>query len=185
MTWTRLDDSWTDSATLANLDFAVRWHYLAMIQFCCRTDGPTGLMRLVDARRVSDHPNPDAAINDLVNAGKLERVGPGNVRLLEIADHVPPEWVTKKRADDAHRKRRSRAHRSGDHSLCIFGSGCSDAPRPPDEVVGHRDMSRDIHDESRDGTGRDGTGSSYAGGNKKQDDPQWNVTPIPGQRASA
>ena len=172
MTWTRLDDTWSDQASLSEVDFAVRWHYLAMIQFCCRNDIRTGLMRRVDALRCSDVPDPQRAISALAAVGKLELVGETGVRVLDIAEHVPPEWVVRKQQRDKVNQRRARAHKAGDHSLCIFGSGCALAPRPADS---HDDSQRDSQDDSRDGTGRDGTGN-YTGG--AQVEPVWNVTPI-------
>ena len=38
VTWTKLDDLWCERRELAAINFADRWHYLAMIQFCSRAD---------------------------------------------------------------------------------------------------------------------------------------------------
>lgn len=154
MTWTRLDDTWVDKPQLEDLDYADRWHYLAMIQFCCRNDRTNGVIRNVDARRCSDHPNPAVALANIAAAGLIDIVGKA-YRLVEIDAHVAPPWVAKKQERDKLAQRRSRAHKAGDHGLCIFGS-CPDAPRPDDNSDDGHD---DCHDDSRDGTGRVGTGS--------------------------
>ncbi len=172
MSWTRLDDSWCDAPALEALDFATRWHYLCMIQFCCRNDRRTGVIRAVDARRCSDHPDPARALADLDRAGLIEVADGGAYRLINIGDHVPPDWVVKKAERDKIAKRRQRAHKAGDHSMCIYGSGCGYAPKPE----GHDDSRDDSHDEYRDGTGRDGTGM-YTGGSQEASD--WNVIEIP------
>lgn len=148
MTWTRLDDGWTDKPELEDLDFATRWHYLAMIQFCSRNDRDTGIIRAVDARRCSDVPEPARALAQLEQAG-LITIEAKAYRIVNIDEHVPPPYIRNQAEKAKLRKRRERAHKNGDHSLCIFGS-CSDAPRPAEDVTGI--VTRDI------GTGRDGTG---------------------------
>jgi len=117
VTWTRLDDSWTDKAQFDDLDFATRWHYLAMIQFCCRNDRNDGSMRHSDAKRASDHPDPPRALAELTRAGLIEIISTG-YRIVDIDSHVPPPWVAQKQVRDRDRKRRERAHKAGDHSLC-------------------------------------------------------------------
>jgi hypothetical protein len=139
VTWTRLDDSWSERRDLGNLPVHVRWHYLAMIQFCSRTDRVDGLIRRRDAQRCSDVDDVDAALADLVAAGFLTTEG-ASFRVVEIDSHVPPPYVRKSAEQARVRKQRSRAHKSGDHSLC----------REHCEVTG--DVTRDP------GTGQDGTG---------------------------
>lgn len=124
MTWTRLDDRWTDSPALEDVSFEDRWHYLAMIQRCTRTETDDGIVRAVDARRCSDHPDPAAAITRLVDAGLIEIVPGGKYRLVAIDDHTPPPWVRKKTERDRDDKRRKRAHDTGDHSLCKPTAPC-------------------------------------------------------------
>lgn len=126
MTWTRLDDSWTDDPRLAQVSFDVRWHYLAMIQMCSRTKRYDGKLRLVDALRASDVPDPSRAINALVGLGLATRTDP-EVALLEIDDHVPSESVRNNSARTRERMRRSRQHQSGDHSEC-YTDHCKHAP---------------------------------------------------------
>lgn len=155
MTWTRLDDSWTDKPQLADLDFATRWHYLAMIQFCCRNDRHDGSLRNSDARRASDHPEPPRALADLANAGLIEITSTG-YRIIEIDAHVPPPWVAQKQERDRERKRRERAHKAGDHSLC-------DPDRCP-AVTPSVTTTVTPNVTTNPGTGRDGTGRASTTG---------------------
>ncbi|MDQ1130242.1 hypothetical protein [Microbacterium sp. SORGH_AS_0888] len=173
MTWTRLDDSWTDKPQLEHIDYAGRWHYLAMIQFCCRNDRHDGLIRASDARRASDHPDPARALSELAAVGLIEVVGAG-YRIVEIADHVPPPWVAKKQERDRERKRRERAHKAGDHSLC-------DADHCP--VAANVATTVTTNVAANAGTGRDGTGrADIATGSENVMD--W-PTVVPGKSGEA
>lgn len=146
MSWTRLDDTWTDSTVLADLDFADRWHYLAMIQFCSRTEKVDGVLRVVDARRCSDHPDPNQAVRNLADVGLVE-IRQHDVKLNLIDDHLPPPSVRNRKEAQNQRKSRSRAHQVGNHSHCI-PENCDRAPK--------REVTSDV---TRDpGTGQDRTG---------------------------
>ncbi|SDH75413.1 hypothetical protein [Agrococcus jejuensis] len=177
MSWTRLDDSWTERQDITDLTFEDRWHYLGIIQFCSRTDLVDGVVRAVDARRASDHPNPAAAVERLVAAGLLEEVVRG-VRVKQIDQHLPAPHVRRQTEQAKIRKRRERAHRAGDHSLCsperceALGAPARDVTQ---EVTPH--VTRDV------GTGRDGTGldehpPAHA---HAREHPGW-PTAVPGQR---
>lgn len=74
MTWTRLDDGWTDQQVFDAIPYEIRWHYLSMIQFCSRTARYDGIVREEDARRCSDVSDPDIANTTLVAAGLLAKV---------------------------------------------------------------------------------------------------------------
>lgn len=151
MSWTRLDDAWTEMTELAELEHGVRWHYLAMIQFCSRTDKVDGVMRVLDAYRCSDYLDPEGAIKALEKAGLVKSIPSSNpmkatVKVIRIDDHIPPPSVRNKREADKLRKRRQRAHDAGDHSLCIADK----CPHVTPNVT--RDVTRDP------GTGQDRTG---------------------------
>lgn len=122
MTWTRLDDGWTDRPILAQLPYEVRWHYLALIQFCSRTGRYDGRLRVGDARRCSDVDDPDAATEALTDVGLLV-AEPSGFLLPLIEDHIPPPHMRdeKRKAQQRDDTRRHRAHRAGDHSLCTPG----------------------------------------------------------------
>lgn len=147
MTWTRLDDTWTDDQVLAELSFADRWHYLAMIQFCSRTKKYDGILRPADARRCSDHPEPGAALSNLEAVGLVINVGNG-YKLPLIDDHIPPPSVREASEKSKVRMRRMRQHKEGNHADCL-PKHCDQAPTTG-EVTG--DVTRNT------GTGQDGTG---------------------------
>lgn len=175
MSWTKLSDDFVDRADLAELDFADRWHYLAMIQLCSRGGHLTGDLRMVDARRASDHPDPTAAIARLVSVGLLETSG-ASVRVVQIDQHIPPPSVRQKAEADKLRKRRQRAHQAGDHALCI-PDHCPSAPVTRDNRASvTRDVTRDP------GTGQDGPGRDQRASARPRSD-GW-PTAIPGQPAT-
>lgn len=137
MSWTRLDDSWTDLPELEDQPYDTRWHYLAMVQFCSRTKKYDGVLRMADARRASDVHEPDRCIQELVAVGLVEEISTGMFKLLRIDDHIPPPSVrenaerTKERMQ-AMRQRKS-LHAVGNHSECLPGNGttagkCQHAP---------------------------------------------------------
>lgn len=154
MTWTRLDDTWTDLPELAVLRFDIRWHYLAMIQFCSRTKRYDGVLKLADARRCSDVDDPAAAITELTSAGLLVQLSPSSIKVGRIDDHIPPPSVREHSAKTKIRMSRHRRHKNGDHSDCIPGN-CDQVKvdTTTGEVTG--DVTRNP------GTGQDGTGQDY------------------------
>lgn len=176
MSWTKLDDLWCDRQDLAKMNFADRWHYLCMIQFCSRADIRDGVMRGVDARRCSDHPDPNRALALLVNSNVISRDDSADTyTLLEIDAYLPSEATRRKTEDAKIRQRRKRAHDAGDHSTCL-PRHCDHAPR---------DVTRDSHaDVTRDvGTGRDRTGRASCGSDMQDSDAivtDWPTATIPG-----
>lgn len=163
MSWTRLDDRWTERSVFDTVSLASRWHYLSLVQVCCRTDRVDGRLTTSAALRASDVDDPAGALAELVSAGLVEPVT-GGFRLPHIAEHVPPEQV-RNRADQAKlRQRRSRAHHAGDHATCR-PDHCDDAAAPVtphvtrDQAHGHAFVTPAVTNVTRDtGTGRDGTG---------------------------
>ena len=156
MTWTRLDDAFTDDQRLADLDHTDRWHYLAMIQFCSRTQKYDGILRAADARRCSDHPDPNGALFRITGAGLITKLDAG-YRINQIDDHIPPPSVRQSSERARIRKQRERRHKEGDHSMCL-PENCAGAPPdgggPGGGVTPNvtRDVTRDT------GTGQDRTG---------------------------
>lgn len=146
MTWTRLDDGWTDLPLFEGLPYETRWHYLALLQFCSRTSRYDGIVSGKDARRCSDVPNPAEALMTLHNVG-LVAMDDRGYRLPFIDQHVPPPYMRDERRKQSQRlrKRRERMHKNGDHALCD-PEHCPASP----SVTG--DVPRDT------GTGRDRTG---------------------------
>lgn len=164
MTWTRLDDRWSELPVFEEMSFEDRWHYLAMIQRCSRAEAYDGVIRAVDARRCSDHPDPASAIARLVNAQLVEIVAGGKYRIVHIGDHTPPPSVRKKTEADRLRQRRKRAHDNDDHHLCSVEADC----RVTATVT--RDKERDVR------TGQDRPGRSEVPTIKPTN--EWPVVPI-------
>lgn len=165
MSWTRLDDGWTDRPVLAGLPYDVRWHYLALVQFCSRTSRYDGLVRGADARRCSDVIDPAGALQTLVDHGLLVLEEDG-YRVVQIDEHVLPPHLRdeQRKASQRERKRRERAHRTGNHAYC--------QPDRCEEVT--RDITSDV------GTGRDGQGSPPAVTKDVTRDASWPPVAQPG-----
>ncbi|MDP9437056.1 MAG: hypothetical protein M3P93_18465 [Actinomycetota bacterium] len=147
MTWTRLDDGWSDRPILEQLSYEVRWHYLSLIQFCSRTSRYDGMVRPSDARRCSDVPDSEAAVSELLGVGLLAVVD-GGLKVMQIDEHVPPPHLRDeaRKTAQAERKRRERQHKKGVHDYCL-PDHCEHVAAP---VAG--EVTRDV------GTGQDGTG---------------------------
>lgn len=177
MTWTRLDDMWTDSPELADLSFATRWHYLAMIQFCSRTGRIDGEMKRADARRCSDVDDPAQALEQLTAAGLVSATEDGLLKVVRINEHVPPPSVREASAQSRVRMRRHRKHKNGDHSDCLPGK-CPDVrvDTSTGEVTG--DVAGPVTRNT--GTGRDGTGQDYSGSEITTSGDDWGPVAAPG-----
>lgn len=162
MSWTRLDDGWTDRAALADLSFEDRWHYLALIQHCSRTNKLDGVVRRIDALRCSDHPNPASAMANLDAAGLVTSAAGDGFVVIAIEEHVPPPSVRRNTEQSKLRMRRKRAHDSGDHSQCKSDAEC---------VTVTPGVTRNV------GTGRDRTGRDR--GTISLPTTDWPVVTIP------
>lgn len=143
MTWTRLNDGWTDSQEVSTLSLPARWHYLAMIQWCSKNALYDGEIRSTDARRCSDVDDPTAALAELVSSGVIASTSAGYT-LNHIDQHIPPPSVREASDKAKIRMRRMRLHRNGDHSSCLAES-CDRSP-----------VTHDVTRNTR--TGQDGSG---------------------------
>lgn len=145
MSWTRLDDRFTDRTVFEDVDFESRWHYLALVQKCSAEGRWDGVMPLAKARRASDVTDPDKAHAALEECSLVEIIG-NTLRVVEIADHIPPTHVRNNAQLSKIRMRRKRAHAAGDHSMCL-PEHCPHAPS-------YAEVTRNT------GTGQDRTGES-------------------------
>lgn len=152
MTWTRLDDVWTDLPVLSDLPHTTRWHYLAMIQYCSRTALYDGIMKVTDARRCSDVEDPAGAVSQLIACGLIHTQADGRIKVDRIDEHIPPPSVRENSAQSKVRMTRMRAHKNGDHSKCL-PDNCEHVTvdTSTGEVTGV--VTRNT------GTGQDGTGA--------------------------
>lgn len=143
MTWTRLDDGWTDRPVFDEVSYDARWHYLALIQWCSRTSRYDGRIRAADARRCSDLPDPASALGELAAAGLVEVAADGAVTLPRIEEHIPPPSMRDETRKERQRaeKRRSRLHAKGNHVECLPES-CEKAVSP--ESAGGSSPSRPV-----------------------------------------
>jgi len=171
MSWTRLDDTWTDLPELSALDHQVRWHYLAMIQFCSRTKRFDGILRLADARRCSDIDEPAAAISTLVESQLLIHLPNNLIKVGRIEDHIPPPSVRENSARSKIRMQRHRKHKNGDHSECL-SENCEQAKEKPAVDTQTGEVTAPVTRNTR--TGQDRTGQ--AGTTKHHDLPILSVT---------
>ena len=148
MTWGRWADTSTQDAVFEHVSFAARWHYHALIEFCCRTDRYDGVIRAVDAQRCSDVDDPMTALAELAAAGLVDVDETARtVRVVRIEQHIQPEHLRdparKKRQRE--KSRRWREHRKGNHFYCL-PENC------PGAVTGH--VTGHV------GSGRDGYGET-------------------------
>lgn len=116
MTWTRLDDNWQADPAFDRLDIHARWHYLMMIQFCSRGKRYDGVMPLAEAETCSTAPDRTSIIGKLILAGLVVNIDGEMLRMVRIADHIPPKSI---RESSQKRVSRHRRHRDGDHSECL------------------------------------------------------------------
>lgn len=149
MSWSRFDDNWSDRMRALGMTFQTRVHYMAMIQFCSRTNLFDGEMKSVDARTCSDVDDPTACVAELQRLDLVTRhVTPDGerYRIVNIDEHVPPPHLRDRprKASGVARTQRWRLHKAGDHSACRPET-CPDAAVTSD-VTGHA------------GTGQDGPG---------------------------
>ena len=151
MSWSRFDDNWTRKIQSLGISYPARWHYMAMIQTCSATNRYDGRMLPAEARSCSDVEDPMGCLAELERIGLVTRDTSSDGEryiVIDIADHVPPPHLRdkKRKADQVTRQHRSRAHKAGDHSLCLPGK-CPEA-----EVTS--EVTRDIGTV----TGQDGPG---------------------------
>jgi hypothetical protein len=147
MSWTKIDDLFTEKPEWDGVSYEARWHYLAMVQACSRARRWDGRLPLMRALRASDVAQADACIDELAVVGFVIRE-PDTVILPRIEEHIPPPYIRENAAKSRDRMQRMRAHRNGDHSRCL--------PEHCDWVTGA--VTRNTGT-GRDRTGRDGATS--------------------------
>jgi hypothetical protein len=128
VTWTRLDDRWTERPVFEQLGPDASWHLLCMIQHCSRNALYNGVMTLKTALRASLVDDPETALALLLGAGLVEQLPDGTVKVVEIDEHIPPPSVRDATEATKIRTRRWRKHKNGDHSDCL-AENCPHASR--------------------------------------------------------
>lgn len=170
MSWTRLDDNWYDQMVAKQLSVDAICHYLCLIQICSKTGEETkysGVIAKKIALRAGNVDDTESAIRELVNAELVKETSDG-YQLLEIDRHLPPKYMRDKQRKESQteRQHRSRAHKAGDHSLCLPDGKCPAVTGP---------VTRDTWTE----TGQDGTGPALEVSTNGGDHP-----PVPAPRTS-
>jgi hypothetical protein len=142
MTWTKLGDEFPAEARELT-DAELRTHVEALCWSSLRLLDLRIPKR--DVRRFAESPAAPEAVEGLTAKGWWKDLGDEWDISLKFAEWQEERVVVDKRREDAAaRKRRSRLHRAGDHSLCIPGGTCPHVTR---------DSTRDS---TRDGTRRRG-----------------------------
>lgn len=113
MTWTWIDDGFTDRLEVMTLsDSAFRLHVEALVY--CNRNGRDGVITAPDLARLG-RPDSDT-VDELVQAALWETKD--DAWQLDWSDQQTAEQVEDRRATWRKRDERRRAHNKGDHSLC-------------------------------------------------------------------
>ena len=112
MTWASYSDDFTGRPAWDEVPYSARWHYLALVERCCRDHRWDGALPRQTALRVSDCLDPERDMLALETHGWVTDDG-ANVRVVFIDDHIPPpgqrpdKYLPRKRANQrAYRERR-------------------------------------------------------------------------------
>src|SRR5690349_15372187 len=123
MTWASFDDGFAQMAVWDGVTFEARWHYLCLVTYACKTNRWDGRIPYRHAERVSDVPDPQACLQELLRVGLLRDLGPG-CEVASIDMHVPPEGQRPENL--LPRKRRNQA--SWRRAKCERGEHSKDCP---------------------------------------------------------
>ena len=120
MTWTRLPDDFTDRPEMLEVSRSARLLHVEALVWCNRllSDGrlPKGALP-----RISDSPDPEADVTELVKAGLWEPDADRGWRIdwtdQEAADNVRERQAARAQTQKRYRERQAK-HVAGDHSMC-------------------------------------------------------------------
>lgn len=115
MTWTRLSDDFTDKLDLLGLSRSARLLEVEALVWCNRNT-TDGYLPRAALRKVTDSPDPEGDIAELVAAGRWDDVDTG--WQLDWSDQESAQAVNDRRDEWRRRDERRRKHNKGDHSLC-------------------------------------------------------------------
>jgi hypothetical protein len=121
MTWTKLSDDFTDRPAMLRVSRDARLLHIEAMVWCNRmlTDG---MLPAAAVRRLTDSPDPDAAVVELVDAELWDPVDDPVGWQLDWSDQEDGSDVRKRREATAERQRRFRRrkelHDRGDHTEC-------------------------------------------------------------------
>lgn len=115
MTWTRLSDDYTDRLDLLDLSRSARLLDVEGLVWCNRNT-TDGYLPRAALRKVTDSPDANADVEELIAAGRWTDVETG--WQLDWSDQIEAEEVAAERERWARQKKRQRLHNKGDHSIC-------------------------------------------------------------------
>jgi predicted GIY-YIG superfamily endonuclease len=95
----RIPDYWRETRDLDEVDYASRWHFLAMLLFCAANGRWDGFLRHATARCSSDVPDPDGCLRQLAEAGLIARSEDG-WQITDVRTYLPSPAMIK----DRHRR---------------------------------------------------------------------------------
>lgn len=120
MTWTRLSDNYADRPELLNASRSAR-HLLTELLVYGNRMLTDGLVPAAALSRVTDSPDPDGDIAELVCAGVVEVRPDGSIQ-VDWSDQEPAADVRERQRGRAVKQKRYRdrksKHASGDHESC-------------------------------------------------------------------
>jgi hypothetical protein len=90
VSWASYGDDWTGRPVWDGVDYATRWHYLAMVERCVRDRRWDGVLPLQAALRCSDVTNPVACIAELVRI-QMVVTTETTITIVFIEEHIPPK----------------------------------------------------------------------------------------------
>lgn len=123
MTWCRFGDEFTFDQRWDGVSYEARWHLMAMVALCSKSERFDCKMPLVAALRASDVMHPQECLDVLQSAGFV-LVNGYEVEIIDgEARHMPPVSVRerKRKADQRSRTRKHRQKRCNDG---IHDSSC-------------------------------------------------------------
>lgn len=117
MTWAKVSDTFIDDPVLLALPRGVRLLYVEGTVWSCKQE-TDGQVPAHVVGRITDEPDPLAAVEQLVDAGLWDRTDDGFVIVGFELQQRSSEELEAARKLNAVRQERHRRHRSGDHSKC-------------------------------------------------------------------
>jgi len=127
MSWLKVDDAAFDDPRFTALPRGARLLHLEALGYSMRHDG-SGFIPTGSLSRLTDEPQPTAAVAALVAAGLWGETDGGWVVGWLLDDQITPDEIARQRAWNRARQERHRRHVMGDHSTCD-PRFCRGAPR--------------------------------------------------------
>jgi hypothetical protein len=109
MSWASYGDDFTSRPFWDNCPPWARWHYISLVERCCRDRRWDGRLPLAAALRTSDSPQPEVDLKELEARG-LVTITDDTVSIVYIDEHIPPP-KSRPEALAPRKRENQRAHR--------------------------------------------------------------------------